>query len=264
MSKVVVSLTTIPSRVSSLDRIIGCLKKQTLIPDRIYLNLPRYSIREKIPYPDYPSDKLVYVNRCDDYGPITKLYPTLLLEKDPETIIITVDDDVDYSEDLIETLVRGAQLHPNSAISGSGFIVGDLWNCFAVIHSPNDWTEVSVIEGYSGCAYRRKFFDADLLDYTGAPSCAFYHDDIWISRHLAKKKISRLVHPGAGYGAQNKLANGLSDNKIKVARQVLSLLFYCKSEGLFNETQIEWTLTFGFWIIFFFILIVLLAIWLLI
>jgi len=44
-------------------------------------------------------------------GPATKLIPALRAESDPETILITIDDDVFYPPSLVQELVD-ARSHP--------------------------------------------------------------------------------------------------------------------------------------------------------
>mgnify|MGYP002624112817 FL=1 len=196
--RVIVSLTTIPSRVAYLDKILNCLRNQTYPIDKIYLNLPEDSRREGRPYPELPTTldlRGVKVVRCLDLGPITKIAPMLQFENDPDTLIVTVDDDIEYAPTRMEELVYWSQRFPDSAIGGSGKIVGEWWNCFGYVRHVERPVPVSIIEGYSGCIYRRKFFTTDLLNYTGAPSGAFYNDDVWISGHLARKGMVRLIHP---------------------------------------------------------------------
>lgn len=96
--RVVVSLTTLPSRIGGVVETIDSLLQQTLQPDAIYLNVPSASERfkeESYVIPPHLSklDK-VRVRRTEDYGPVTKLIPTLDEERDPNTLIITVDDDM--------------------------------------------------------------------------------------------------------------------------------------------------------------------------
>lgn len=110
--RVVVSLSTIPSRVKYLSEAIESLLKQSYSIDRIYINLPYRSLRENVEYPLLEEDFLdprVTILRCEDRGPITKLYPVLDVENDPQTIIITVDDDIHYPQDRIQTLVDWAE-----------------------------------------------------------------------------------------------------------------------------------------------------------
>lgn len=175
--RVVVSLSTIPTRIPYLHRIIKQLQNQTYPIDKIYLNLPYYSNREKCKYPPLPKDldlKNVQVVRCKDYGPITKLYPILKYENHPDTIIITVDDDISYIPTRVETLVKWCKKYPTCAFAATGYIIDNWYNYIGRINRPENSIPVSVIEGYSGCAYRRKFFDCDLLDYSGAPEEAYY------------------------------------------------------------------------------------------
>jgi hypothetical protein len=48
----------------------------------------------------------VHVNSCEDYGSLTKLVPILDIEKDPDTLIVVLDDDMYYGPRVIEGLVR--------------------------------------------------------------------------------------------------------------------------------------------------------------
>ena len=185
--RVVVSLSTIPSRIKTLNTVLKSLLNQTYPIDLIYINLPYWSKREdcEYPLPDlYNFSTQIRILRCEDHGPITKLYPVLAEETDPETLIITVDDDCNYSTDGIETLVRWAEEFPDAAIGSAGITVGRWYNYLGYVRNTSKVTPVSILEGYSGCAYRRKFFQDDLIDYNDAPKEAFYHDDFWISGYL--------------------------------------------------------------------------------
>lgn len=263
--RVVASLSTIPSRVSRIGDIIRCLQRQTYPIDQIYLNIPWVSRREGVPYPDLPADldlTGVKVIRCQDYGPITKLYPTLQYETDPNTIIITFDDDLIYRPDRVETLVKWCKQYPDAAIAGSGYIIGKWYNFFGHIEQPKELTPVSIIEGYSGCAYRRKFFDYDLIDYSGAPPEAFYHDDVWISGQLSLKGVTRLVHPEP-IGDPNRLPGGLSSEVVSCVARFFPVVRYFQGKGVFQEKQTApWydILSIKFFLIFLLILMLILII----
>lgn len=267
-TRVVVSLSTVPSRLPYLQRAIDHLLNQTYPVDQIYLHLPNWSKRERRPYPlpQLRPDPRLRVVRCQDYGPITKLYPVLQEEQDPHTLIITVDDDIQYVPERIETLVRWAERFPDSAIGGTGFIVGPWWWFYGTVHRPETPTPVSVLEGFSGCAYRRGFFSEDLIDYTGAPDGAFYNDDVWISGHLAQKGIPRLVHPSHDeFLVDQRLPGALSASKMNVVRKILPVIHHFHRQGLFREEQVvaPWK-TAGFWIVLLLLLLaILLLVWLL-
>src|SRR5687768_8477868 len=95
--RTVFSLTTTPDRINRIRPTLESLRDQTRPANAIYLNVPYYSRKTGKPYqlPEWLDDfPEVTVVRCEDYGPATKLIPALELEKDPETIIIVVDDDI--------------------------------------------------------------------------------------------------------------------------------------------------------------------------
>jgi len=111
MVRVVVTTTTIPTRENSVQKMIQSLKSGTVQPDAIYVNLPDWYPRFKCgPDPNLESKLVsmgVTVNRCKDYGVLTKLLPTLELEKDPETLLVILDDDMIYQPRFLEGLVKG-------------------------------------------------------------------------------------------------------------------------------------------------------------
>jgi len=109
--RVVVSLTTIPTRENSVLKTIESIRTGTYTPDAIYVHLPDWYPRFKCgPDPNFKS-KLenagAIVNSCKDYGSLTKFIPIIELEKDSSTIIIVVDDDATYSPHLVDALVHG-------------------------------------------------------------------------------------------------------------------------------------------------------------
>jgi len=111
-TRVVLSLTTLPHHVPLLKDTIASLKAQMLVPARIYVNIPRGTNKRTGAEYTIPAwllrERGVHVNRCEEYGPLTKLLPTLQLETDPETVIITVDDDKIYPRDLVRTHSTGS------------------------------------------------------------------------------------------------------------------------------------------------------------
>ena len=113
--RVVVSMTTTTSRIENAARTIERLRRQSRQPDSVYLNVPLYCKRERRQY-ELPAELIALPNliiqRSDDWGPATKLIPTLEVENNPDTIIITLDDDVHYKTTLIETLVEHALRWP--------------------------------------------------------------------------------------------------------------------------------------------------------
>ncbi len=94
------------------------LKTQVIQPDKIYVNLPYKSKRTGAEYivPTFLSTyHNVQILRSDDHGPLTKLVPTLKAETDPETIIITVDNDKHYSQRMVSHLAWYSEQYDKAA-----------------------------------------------------------------------------------------------------------------------------------------------------
>lgn len=109
--RVVVTLTTSPHRILTLQPTIdSLLNRQSEPPDILQINLPRVFERTKTAYPndtDLPDwltkNKKIRLHHIEnDYGPITKLLPVLDTERDPNTIIVVVDDDTAYTKWVVE------------------------------------------------------------------------------------------------------------------------------------------------------------------
>ncbi len=202
--RVIVSLTTIPSRINSIQRTIDSIQSQSIKPDIICLSVPDKCRRQKkkeYVIPEFISQyKSLKIIKTDyDYGPSMKLLPVLEYERDPESIIITIDDDHVYSKEFVETLLNYSKLYPHSALGFNGWNVKPL-----IIRNKYEFidktltkpVQADVLEGYRGVLYKKKFFDENIFKYKDFPEMAFKNDDIWISAHLAKNKIERLVIPG--------------------------------------------------------------------
>lgn len=125
-SNLFVSLTTIPSRLSSLWKTIDSLLAQTINPTRIVVNIPRqYTLRflrqpvdeclVQLLVDRYASNPTVVIHRTDrDNGPGTKLIGFLVWKQsqDPQSLVhdensfvVLVDDDVVYKPEFLSGFV---------------------------------------------------------------------------------------------------------------------------------------------------------------
>jgi hypothetical protein len=105
-SGLVVTLTTIPSRIDSLEPTLKSLLRQTVRPHEIRLCLPEWSEREQCTYlvPAWlRALKSVTLVPCADEGPATKFLATLTATS-PDQPVLVVDDDRIYHPRLLEHL----------------------------------------------------------------------------------------------------------------------------------------------------------------
>jgi hypothetical protein len=216
---VVVSMTTTPMRISKIEPVLNSILTQTVQPSKIYMHIPHIFKRENLHYeiPDFilNNDK-IFVNRCDDMGPITKILPIVDVLQDPNALVVSVDDDIVYHPTMIETLLENNRKHGGECVVCGTTGFGNV--------NESDMS-VEHVEGYSGVLYKRKFlddFDRSVLEHT---EC-LYGDDYIISQHLKKKGVpmfstekeqeyrSRLIFTelSENSDAMYKGANGKLDN----------------------------------------------------
>lgn len=201
---IVVSLTTTPYRINHLNDTLKSLYAQNAPIQRIYISIPYVFKRDQVNYniPQWLQDESrVTILRTEDYGPATKILGAL--EKanlPPNTIIISVDDDVDYPYNLVLQLAYKAQQNNGRAIGLSGInidygadgdIAADSEDGLINIIRSDAYT--SALQGVAGIAYRRYFFDNDIFDIVNAPRECINSDDLYISFYLARHNILRQV-----------------------------------------------------------------------
>lgn len=209
-SATIVSLTSIPSRLPLIGDTLKSLMLQARAPARIVLSLPAFSRREQRAY-DVPAFvrglKALEIVGCEDWGPATKIIPSLQRHARSQPIV-AVDDDRLYPPNLVADLDDAAARYPDCALGFSGWRVPDdltdrpttiRSNLFMEAPAPVRATRLraplatDILQGMSGYLVRPSFFDlAALTDYSAAPPGAFFVDDVWISGHC---RVPRLVIP---------------------------------------------------------------------
>lgn len=195
--RVVGSLTTTVKRIYYIEPVLVEILKQPI--DLLYVNIPYYSRKgQKYIIPEdlkiFMHSSRIKLVRCIDYGPITKLIPAIMHEHDPNTIIITFDDDVYPLKDAVKNIIEGSGKYPHSALGYSGVCWGRFPCYYQSTRDLLSDQDVDWIEGVFCGAYRRKFFDLDELlkfEQKELKDELSSNDDHWISGYLAKKGINR-------------------------------------------------------------------------
>ncbi len=198
MTKLVVSLTTIPSRLPSLARTLQSLHRQDTVPDVIELNLPRsYSKRSlgRID-PDLIPGGCTVRWVPQDMGPATKVLPTVRRYRAMDAWIVYCDDDQSYDPQWLTRLTRTARKHPDRVIADrcrsslkwenrahwkDRALTYKLWR----LASLGLWKPVrpdgyvwDVAEGMGGVLIRPEFVDDAAFDI---PETLWCVDDVWLS-----------------------------------------------------------------------------------
>lgn len=188
--RVVISLTTTPERIVHLKPTLVSLLDSTRRVDEIRINLPYISKRGQ-PYviPKWlESLKSIRLARIEqDWGPGSKIYPALL-EEDPQTVIIAIDDDMIYGSSLIENLVAQYYHHGGQAvITTTGQLASDyvhkskLSLILDFLRGPQS---VEVVRGVSGFVLSPALVPKEVFDLESGPPEAVWVDDDWLSGWL--------------------------------------------------------------------------------
>jgi FkbM family methyltransferase len=226
-------MTTLPERINKILPILESIFSQTIKPDLIQINVPKKYIRSKAPIviPDFLKQNGIFVNRCHDLGPATKLLPTLKSGYDPDDIIITIDDDVIYHEGMIEKFLIKTKQYPDSVLCYRGRKLGKSYN-ESILYRCNEINgdvDVDLVTGTWGVLYKPRFFNESIFEEQKNPKI-FLTDDILISGHLAKYNINRktIYHMYPMVPQDNHRLNSLWEKNKNGANNNASIKIYEK------------------------------------
>lgn len=205
---VIVTLTTIPSRLSDNKEkgIKSCIKslvEQSYHDYEIHFNIPTINKNTKEEYiiPDWLLQyNKIKIFRTDDLGPITKCLPTIQRLKNPEDILIVVDDDLVYHADLVKEQVNNQIKWSEYCVGYDGLRSRDESGKFSqYFNDVRDYfytsnyrdSRVDILQHYKSVSYKRKYFEEDFFDFI--KNNYFWNDDILISAYMSFKKRIRYV-----------------------------------------------------------------------
>lgn len=213
--KLVVSLTSFPARITTVWASIETLMRQTLLPDAIVLVLSL----DEFPGKRLPRSlrslerrgltvRWVSVNT----GSFKKLLPTRLAF--PQATIVTVDDDILYSRNMLALLVEEHTRHPECIVGHRGWDPIVIEQGYAPYH---EWTRAKrragpdsdpsevLLTGGAGALYPPNTPpDWLLLDIELARELSPLSDDVWCWGVAKATGVKRFC-TGAPFGATNGL-----------------------------------------------------------
>lgn len=114
--RVVITVATTPKGILKMSPMINSILDQTVKVDLITLITKS---GEKYKIPEYIKDVVVILEAGKDYGEATNLVPVLLREKECNTTIISLKDDVVYGKDFVEVMIDESKKRPDSVIVDS-------------------------------------------------------------------------------------------------------------------------------------------------
>ena len=248
----IVSLTTFPARIKSAAYVIDAMMRQSLKPDKIILNLANNEITtDELPqeFANLQTRGLTIVF-VENLKPHNKYFYTM--RKFREHIVITVDDDVLYPENLIETLYKSYALHPNCISTMRAhrilFKKGKLlpynsWE-YETAYSKSSQMDLFAT-GVGGVLYPPQCMDEDMYNADIIKKIALDNDDIWL-KFMQLKKRTPVVLAGDGnvnllYMPESQKTSLWSENRDnnrndKIMRDCMRF-FQIQDEELYNKIK---------------------------
>ena len=185
-SRIIVSLTTYPARISTVWITIASLLQQTMKPYKLILWLAEEQ------FPDYGiPDNLKKLKKrgleirfCEDLKPHKKYFYTV--QEYPDYYVITADDDIFYPEDHIEQLWKGHEKYPDAVICHWSHQIG--FGRQGEFRPYNDWTVKgecapsydTLAVGCNGILYPPGSLSKETFDKKKIIEISLYTDDLWL------------------------------------------------------------------------------------
>ena len=203
--KIIISLTTFPLRIDKVWLVIESLLRQTKLPERIilWLSIEQFPKKKR----SLPKNLLKLLDDFDIFnirfvsGDIKshKKYLYTLIEY-PKHILITVDDDIIYPTDMIETLVDFHKKYPKSIICRYSYYMKR--DNLGGLIPYNEWVKVKektqprndiFFGSGGGTLFPVKSLYEDFNNIFLIKKLSFYADDVWLN-YMAKLNNTLVVN----------------------------------------------------------------------
>lgn len=187
-NEVIVSLTSFPARMDKIYITLESLFRQTIRPDRIILWLAdeQYPDKKAVEMRLKKYKKLgLEIQYCDDLRSHKKYFYTM--KKYPEAIVITADDDIIYSEDMLEKLLKTYLKYPGKIVCNRAHLMtefnGKLLPYNSWIYRAKGYTGINIMFCPTGCAgvlYPPHSLSEHVFDSDVIRELCLFADDIWL------------------------------------------------------------------------------------
>lgn len=191
-ASIIVSLTSYPARIGTVHQVVRSLLTQTVKAWKIVLWLAREEfpggVRSLPPeLIALTKEKNFMIDWCENIRSYKKLIPSL--RKNPDSVIVTVDDDLLYPPDTLKRLVEAYQEAPNSI---QALRVRIITAKSGEVQPFLDWLPTWIgdqgsapesfdnhLIGFGGVLYPPKCLDRRVLDMSTAMEICSEQDDLW-------------------------------------------------------------------------------------
>lgn len=187
-NEVIVSFTSFPGRIGDLWIVVECLFRQSYKADRIILWLSKSQF-EGIELPKLllaQEERGLEIRFVEDDLRSHKKYYYALKSFD-SSIIITVDDDVFYHQDMLRTLIEANANHPNEVVANRAHRIKFDENHqilpyrqWEINYKSQFSSFLYVPTGVGGVLYPPGSLSTEILDVNAIKSLCYHADDLWL------------------------------------------------------------------------------------
>ena len=197
--EVIVSLTSFPGRIKDVWLVIECLFRQTYKADKIVLWLSS----EQFMAVDLPQALIDQTSRGleirfveDDLRSHKKYF--YAIQEFNGSLVITVDDDVYYHEDVLKILVDAHRRHPNDVVANRAHKIlfekdGKIspYRSWSINYKSKDSSYLHLPTGVGGVLYPPGSLSTEIMDVNLIKDLCFLADDLWlkVGSLLANRKV---------------------------------------------------------------------------
>lgn len=190
MERVIVSLTSYPKRIWTVNKVLESIVKQTVQPDKIILYLSKSEFQDFGNIPDFKMYRK-YGFEIHWYEENLKSHKKWFyaFQEYPDDVIITIDDDILYESTALENLLKYHEIFPKAVIARRVHLITCKNDNSIALY--NDWyAECSLYVGIprmdllattgAGTLFSPNVFSEEVFNKNVFMRICPYTDDIWM------------------------------------------------------------------------------------
>lgn len=205
--EVIVSLTSYGARINEVYLAIESIMQGSVLPNRIVLWLSEEERNRDLPITLLnQSHRGLQIEYCHDIRSYNKLIPTL--KKFTDACVITIDDDVMYTYDFVENLVKTHNHYPKAVCANRihKIVLGKDGKPVSYMdwdYCTSDYSnsKLNFLTGVGGVLYPPHVFPDEVFNESVFVDICKFADDIWFFAMLlknGKSVIKSFTHASNG------------------------------------------------------------------
>jgi len=204
----VVSITSFGDRVGLLGESLRNIAGQSRLPEAVHLNLPERSTEDAKFLQNLSLPFELVVEFSPDIGPAMKLIPTA--KRGVMVPIITLDDDIAYPADRLESLLNVHQQFPDAVVSHCARLIPPTRQPWIIPYQL--WPKLDLAKpqsisnaiplGREGVLYPAERWPPGLFEVKRLERLYRSTDDLWFWGHFARYGIQNIVIGAPGFSPE--------------------------------------------------------------